>query len=212
MSSRRPEPTVEGRTRRANKGEERRAAILEAVERLLEDRSLDEISISDISRAAGVTRSAFYFYFDNKAKAVAALSRTVYREMQEGARDYLERVGSPREMIERLISEVIATWERHPNLYRALRDARESDPAVREMWDYDRFSYVDPVASVIDAERASGRAIDGPDSRALAVVLLDMNDRAVESLSRGGAGALTPAAAREALVAVWLNTIYGSKQ
>ncbi|QCQ92827.1 TetR/AcrR family transcriptional regulator [Rhodococcus sp. SGAir0479] len=202
----------EPRTRRAHKGEERRAAILEAVETLLEDHTLDEISINDISRAAGVTRSGFYFYFDNKAKAVAALSRTVYREMQDGARAYLDRVGSPRQMIEGLISEVIATWERHPNLYRALRDARDRDPSVRQMWDDDRSSYVDPVAAVIDAERESGRAVAGPDSRALAVVLLDMNDRAVESLSRGGPGALAPDAAREALVAVWLNTIYGSKQ
>ncbi|PTR24930.1 TetR family transcriptional regulator [Rhodococcus sp. OK519] len=210
MSSR-PASTDATRTRRANKGEERRAAILEAVESLLEDHALDEISISDISRAAGVTRSGFYFYFDNKAKAVAALSRTVYGEMQEGARAYLGRVGSPREMIAGLITEVISTWERHPNLYRALRDARDSDPAVREMWDGDRSSFIEPVASVIDAERASGRAVDGPDSRALAVVLLDMNDRAVESLSRGGPGALTPEAANEALVAVWLNTIYGSK-
>ncbi|MDH6676944.1 AcrR family transcriptional regulator [Rhodococcus sp. LBL1] len=211
MSSRHPVPTVEPRSRRANKGEERRAAILDAIERLLEDRSLDEISISDISRAAGVTRSAFYFYFDNKAKAVAALSRTVLGEMQEAARAYLERVGSPREMIEGLIADVIGTWERHPNLYRALRDARDSDPTVREMWDQDWFGFVDPVASVIDAEREAGRAADGPDSRALAVVLLDMNDRAVESLSRGGPRALDPGTVREALVAVWLNTIYGSK-
>ncbi|ORM02088.1 TetR/AcrR family transcriptional regulator [Prescottella equi] len=206
-----PASSDETRTRRANKGEERRAAILDAVERLLEDRTLDEINISDISRAAGVTRSGFYFYFDNKAKAVAALSRTVYGEMQEGARGYLAREGSPREMIDGLITEVIGTWERHPNLYRALRDARDSDPTVREMWDHDRFSFVDPVVSVIDAERTSGRAADGPDSRALAVVLLDMNDRAVESLSRGGPEALTPETAREALVAVWLNSIYGSK-
>ncbi|WP_433608112.1 TetR/AcrR family transcriptional regulator [Prescottella agglutinans] len=211
MSSRHPVPTDEAGTRRANKGEERRAAILDAVESLLEDHSLDEISISDISRAAGVTRSAFYFYFDNKAKAVAALSRTVYGEMRDGAGAYLGREGSPREMIEGLITEVIGTWERHPNLYRALRDARDSDPAVREMWDLDRFSFIDPVASVIDAERQSGRAADGPDSRALAVVLLDMNDRAVEGLSRGGPGALDPETAREALVTVWLNTIYGSK-
>lgn len=207
-----PAASDETRTRRANKGEERRAAILEAIEHLLGDRSLDEISISDISHAAGVTRSGFYFYFETKAQAVAALSRTVYGEMQEGARGYLERVGNPREMIEGLIAEVIGIWERHPDLYRALRDARDSDPAVREMWDRDRFSFVDPVASMIDVERASGCASECADSRALAVVLLDMNDRAVESLSRSGPGALTPETAREALVAVWLNTIYGSKQ
>ena len=42
-----PASSDETRTRRANKGEERRAAILDAVERLLEDRTLDEINISE---------------------------------------------------------------------------------------------------------------------------------------------------------------------
>lgn len=211
MSSRSANPTSAVQNRKANKGEERRAAILDALETLLNEHSLDEIGIVDISRAAGVTRSAFYFYFENKAKAVAALSRTLYGEISDGTGMYLAREGSPREMVDGLIAELIASWARHPNLYRALRDARDSDPAVREMWDCDRRSFVDPVASMIDAERKAGRAAEGTDSRALAVVLLDMNDRAVESLSRGGPGSLDPEAAHEALVSVWLNTIYGSK-
>ena len=58
-----------------DRGDQRRAALLESLDQLLqdEDSSLDSINIADISRRAGVTRSAFYFYFDNKAAAVAAL-------------------------------------------------------------------------------------------------------------------------------------------
>ncbi|MGB0190940.1 MAG: TetR family transcriptional regulator, partial [Nocardioides sp.] len=54
--------------------DQRRAALLESLDTLL----LDEINIADISRRAGLTRSAFYFYFESKHLAVAALMEQVY--------------------------------------------------------------------------------------------------------------------------------------
>ncbi len=62
-------------------------------------------------------------------------------------------------------------------------DARAGNPSVRELWDADRDSFVEPVAAMIEAERAAGRAPEGPDAGALATVLLELNDRALERLS-----------------------------
>ena len=61
-------------TDQAARGDRRRTALLEALDHHLREGSLDSINIADISRRAGVTRSAFYFYFENKASAVAALA------------------------------------------------------------------------------------------------------------------------------------------
>ena len=55
------------------RGDKRRSALLESLDHHLRESSLESINIADISRRAGVTRSAFYFYFENKAAAVAAL-------------------------------------------------------------------------------------------------------------------------------------------
>ena len=63
---------------REGKGDERRTALLEALDHRLQESDLDSINIADISRRAGVTRSAFYFYFENKATAVAALMDEMY--------------------------------------------------------------------------------------------------------------------------------------
>ena len=63
-----------------SKGDQRRAALLESLDELLHGGNLESISIADISRRAGVTRSAFYFYFENKAVAVAALMEEMYAE------------------------------------------------------------------------------------------------------------------------------------
>ena len=59
-----------GARRPPQKGDQRRSALLQSLDHHLQEGSLDSINIADISRRAGVTRSAFYFYFENKAAAV----------------------------------------------------------------------------------------------------------------------------------------------
>ena len=53
--------------RPAARGDRRREDLLEALETQLRTRSLTEVSVAELTEAAGVTRSAFYFYFDSKA-------------------------------------------------------------------------------------------------------------------------------------------------
>jgi AcrR family transcriptional regulator len=196
-------------TSATDRGDQRRAALLESLDQLLqdEDSSLESINIADISRRAGVTRSAFYFYFENKAAAVAALMEEMYDEAF-AATDVLVGSGDPRERVEATIRGLFAAWDRHQHLYRAMLEARATSPAVRDMWESDRQSFVPHVAAMIEAERAAGRAPAGPDATALATVLLELNDRALERLALGG-----PLGREEhvgAVVHIWLSTIYGA--
>jgi TetR/AcrR family transcriptional regulator, ethionamide resistance regulator len=195
-------------TQRAEtKGDERRHALLEALDHHLQESSLDSINIADISRRAGVTRSAFYFYFANKAAAVAALMEEFYEEIHLASGAMVAPGGSPRDRIEATIRGLFDAWEHHQHLFRAMLDARATSATVREMWDADRQSFVPPVAAMIESERAAGRAPDGPDASALATVLLELNDRALERLALGGP--LTREQQVEAVVTIWLRTIYG---
>lgn len=191
-----------------DRGDQRRAALLESLDQLLqdEDSSLDSINIADISRRAGVTRSAFYFYFENKAAAVAALMEEMYDEAF-AATDVLVGAGDPRERVEATIRGLFAAWDRHQHLYRAMLSARATSPAVRDMWESDRQSFVPHVAGMIEAERAAGRAPGGPGATALATVLLELNDRALERLALGGP--LGREEHVEAVVHIWMSTIYG---
>ena len=43
------------------RGDQRRSALLRSLDEHLQESSLESINIADISRRAGVTRSAFYF-------------------------------------------------------------------------------------------------------------------------------------------------------
>jgi AcrR family transcriptional regulator len=194
---------------RPPRSDERRAEILVALEALLRDAPLDDITVADIAEAVGMTRSAFYFYFDSKETAVAALSEQMYADAAAGASALFSLTGTPRERIEAQMRSLVDTWAAYRHLYRAMLDARHK-PEVRASFDAGRESFIAPVALMIDAERAAGQAPAGPDSTALATLLLELNDHAVERLARGDA---LPVADRvDALVAIWLRSIYGTEE
>ena len=186
--------------------DQRRAALLESLGELLQESGLDSINIADISRRAGVTRSAFYFYVENKASAVAALMNEMYDESSAAA-EQLRGGGTPAENIEAMVRALFSTWDKHEHLFRASLDARATSTTVRELWDSDRESFVPVVADMIETERASGAAPAGTDATSLASVLLELNDRMLERLALGGA--LDREQLVEAVVAIWLHTIYG---
>lgn len=192
----------------ATKGDERRTALLGALEEYLRDHRLDEINIADISRSAGVTRSAFYFYFENKAAAVSALYEEMYAE-GFGAAEVLGGDGTVRDRIESAIRAIFHGWAHRTHLYRAILDARASSPAVRDQWDAFQQTYVEVVAELVIAERAAGAAPDGPDARAVATALLDLNDRTLERVVHAGAG-FDAEQHLDAVVHTWLAAIYGS--
>lgn len=184
------------------RGDRRRTALLESLDHHLRESSLDSINIADISRRAGVTRSAFYFYFENKASAVAALMEEFYDEAAAAAEALVGADGTPAQNIEAMVRALFSTWESHQHLYRASLDARATSPTVRELWDSDRESFVPVVAGFIEAQRPGSA-----DAAALASVLLELNDRMLERLALGGGP--DREALVSAVVTVWLRTIYG---
>src|SRR5699024_7522324 len=62
-----------GRRRRVPRGEIQRQSILDALERLLGEIPVMEISVKDITEAAGIKRPNFYFYFESKDEVLSEL-------------------------------------------------------------------------------------------------------------------------------------------
>jgi AcrR family transcriptional regulator len=187
------------------KGDLRRTALLEALDLELQESSLESITIADISRRAGVTRSAFYFYFENKATATAALMEQMYDDSLAAAAQ-LDGPGTPAERVEAMVRGLFGAWDRHQHLFRAMLEARATSAAVRQMWDADRQSFVPHLATVIEAAAGPGNPVADP--TALASVLLELNDRMLERLALGGD--LTHEQLVDTVVSIWLRSIYGA--
>jgi AcrR family transcriptional regulator len=194
--------------RTSNRGDARRAALLRAFEELLREQSLEEVNVAEISRRAGVTRSAFYFYFESKAVAVLALLQGLYDAAGDANELLVKAEGDPEDRIRAAITMLFDSVDEHAHSYRALLEARAASPSVRGMWEEGRAEYAHVIAGMIGTERAAGRASDGPDADALAKVLLDLNDHSLERHALG----LGPGRDEhiEAITFIWLRTVYGT--
>ncbi|MBF6556349.1 MAG: TetR/AcrR family transcriptional regulator [Acidimicrobiales bacterium] len=195
--------------RRRPVGEERREAILAAIEDLLQERSLADISVGDIASAAGVGRSGFYFYFANKGAAVTAMLGDMLAEMLAGATAFMHGGELSSHSVRIAIHATWEAWRQHQGLILAMLDARGSDASVRELWDGWIERFVIEVGDAVLRRRRARQADDGLDERELLHVLMAANERTFERLSRTGADHAHADRAVEALVALWSQAING---
>jgi AcrR family transcriptional regulator len=193
------------------RGDQRRDGLLRALEELLRTRTLADIGIADITREAGVSRPAFYFYFATKAAAVAALLSDFQAEMLAAARDWYEdRGGSPRERLQSGFEASIALWRERASLLVAMLDAVGVDPAVREVWDAWSDEFIDRIARRIDADRALGVALAGSDPHLLARLLMGAALYGMERDVRAVASGEPPSEPlAPALIELWHRALYG---
>lgn len=191
-------------------GDEREQAILRAAEELLSLRSLHEVSVDDIARAAGISRPTFYFYFPSKdAVLLSLLAEMVARARRErdAALSRIEKddvAGGWRAAIE----SFFATWSANRDLVRAGEGARAASAEVRDLWARVIEELVAETAAAIEAERARGAAPPGLPARDLALALSRMNERVFATTFAREPPFLPEPAAVDTLLAVWLAAIY----
>lgn len=206
-------PAAPARGRRAphTSGDERERAIMATAERLLAQRTIGEISVDDLARGAGISRSAFYFYFPSKAAVVLALVDRLVEEadaFKAQTSRQLERdpAGSWRASIE-VFYEIFGA---HRAVIRAASELTASNPEARELWAQVMEGWVQVVAERIESERARDAAPRIGSARELAIALVQMNERALRAIFVEETPALAEQQAIDTLVHVWLSAIYGS--
>ncbi len=80
---------------------------------------------------------------------------------------------------------------------------------LRELWSTFMQKWVDRTAAVITAERARGAAPDTVPAQDLAAALNLMNERTMFASYTGQKPAIAEDAALDALVHIWITSIYG---
>lgn len=199
------------RTTVARKGDANQQAILDTAERLLAERPLGDISVADLAKGAGISRSSFYFYFGAKEDVLLALVDRITEELE--AAIFAMSAGIAEDPIAHLTEGIEATarvWREHGPVVRAMIAAAGSDEQVRGTWHATMERFIDVNAATIGAERARGAApADGPSDRELATALVWLNERAFHVTSLGDPGALPADRIVPVLADVWHRAIYG---
>lgn len=194
------------------KGDERRAAILRALEELLAEKPFNEVQIAELTRRAGVTRPGFYFYFPTKAAAVGALLAGVTDEIREAASAWYESDGDPHERLRFGFHRTVLVWRRHAALFTGMLDAIGTDRDAATLWQELFDSFRDRVGERVEVDagdvlRAAGAPSISHVATALTAMAFAMMERDVRTYLRNGRG---QADTEDALVFAYLRLIYGS--
>jgi TetR/AcrR family transcriptional regulator, ethionamide resistance regulator len=198
-------------TRRTEAQTEKRAAVeaavLEATEDLLAGgRSYADLTIEDIARGAGISRTAFYFYFRDKRELLMRLTEEVADVLYAEADAWWSGGEDGREDLERALVIVIALYREHGVLLRAVVEASAYDEAVAGFWRALVGRFVEASRRRIEEEQARG-AMTGVAAEATAFALTWMTERACyQRLAQGGD--LTDDF-QTGLVHIWVAALYG---
>ena len=193
------------------KGDRRRQAIVDAVEQLLKERTIAELSVENVAEVAGISRSGFYFYFESKYAALADALGDVADAIERAADDFFgDTDRPPRDYVPEALAGVAGLWLKHADLMVAIVDAAHSDSGARAIWDAWRERFVVAIAEAITAEREAGRApADGVSPEELARALLAMNLGLLEDDARRRASEAETERTVAAMTTVWLAVVWG---
>ena len=185
------------------------ASVLAATEALLaEGASYADLNIERIATRAGISRTAFYFYFRDKRELLMRLTEDVAEGLYAEADAWWSGEGDGRAALERALESVIRLYHQHGVLLRAVVEASAYDEVVAEFWRALVGRFVDASRRRIEEEQAAG-GMTGVSAEATAFTLSWMTERACyQRIVQGGDPTDDEFVAT--LVHIWTATLYGA--
>jgi AcrR family transcriptional regulator len=187
-----------------------RQAILNALEEILTDSALHEVSVAHIVERAGISRKAFYSYFESKYEAAGAALGQVMDRMYERWLPFVEKHDDdPLATLQDVLSSSFMLWSEHHALARALHEYWQAVPEIGDQWltAIERFTV--GVAAAIDRARAAGALPPGIDSRRAAAAGLWTGEQLMYVMRSGRSPEFPDLdAVYEAYVNAWAGLLY----
>jgi AcrR family transcriptional regulator len=208
-----PGPKARGRRGTRVSGDDRERAILETAERLLEEKRLNEISVDDLAKGAGISRPTFYFYFPSKEAVVMTIVERLVAEATVSSEEVVTALAEsgPRAGLRQGLEDLYAAFRARPGIVRAGADLRSiNHPEASELWEQVMEDWTANVTAMIEFERSRGAAPPGPPAREMALALVQMNERAQNATLLGESPSHDQDRILDVLIEIWLRAIYGT--
>jgi TetR/AcrR family transcriptional regulator, ethionamide resistance regulator len=199
--SRRPESPTEKR-------QAIEAAVLRAMEDLLgEGATYATLSVERIARRAGISRTAFYFYFADKRELLMRLATKLSDELYREADAWWSGAGDGPEQLRTALAKIAVLYRAHGPLACAIVELSTYDEVVGPFWHALVGRFMESSAARIAAEVAAGSS-SVPSAHATAFALVWMTERTLHQMIVQE-GRVSDDELVEALAGVWLATVYG---
>lgn len=207
--------TVPGDRLTQSRGDRQRHAILAAIDRLLGQVDIAELTVGRITKEAGITRSGFYFYFDSKYTALAVALDDAWQDLAESTEAFAPRAAeeSVADYAAGMIDRTAQVWRRHEPLIVAFVQAKNTDARLGLLWDGWMDAVANRVARLIEDERERGNAHPATtDVAALVRTLIAMSVTALYECSLRAADDTDWTRATGTVAAVWVAAAWGAHQ
>jgi AcrR family transcriptional regulator len=186
------------------------AAVLEATGALLaEGASYPDLKIERIARRAGISRTAFYFYFRDKRELLLRLIADVTEQLYTEGEVVFSADIDPEEGLREVLGNTAAVYGDHGDLLRAVVDAVPADPELARFWHGIMDRFVRATRRRIEEEQRAGRAGGDIEPAATAFALCWMTERAFHQHVAVGEP-FSQATLVDALTRIWVRAIYNA--
>jgi TetR/AcrR family transcriptional regulator, ethionamide resistance regulator len=139
------------------KGDRRREQLLDVAERLLQTHSPSELTIERVARAAGVSRSSLYFYFQGKWAIVDQLIEQASQEMFE--RNLADEAPDLASYLRAMVMSAAVGWREHRAVFLAATERSAHADEATDRWRSIMGRFADDLARRIDEEPACAPAV-----------------------------------------------------
>ena len=200
--------TAAGRTERRQRREDVRARLVEAIGELAEESAFRDLTVDVIARRAGLSRSAFYFYFRDKHDLLVSAAAEVADELYVEADRWWHGHGEPGVLVREALTGAASVYARHGRLLGLAVEVATYDPDLRAFWRSLVERFVDATAEHLEREREAGRT-GTLDPRGTAEALVWMAERCFWLFLTSAERAVDDVV--EQLGAVWMAAIYAER-
>ena len=153
-----PRPPAPRPSARAAAGAASRCArdVLRVALELAESAPFRDLTVDEIARAAGISRSAFYNHFRDKHDLLRVAVEEVADELYRMADRWWHGEGPPAERVRVALEGVVAVYAEHAGLLRVATEVSTYDEEVRELWIAIVERFIEATADHIRSEQAKG--------------------------------------------------------
>jgi len=185
------------------------AEVLRATESLFaEGESYANLSIERIAKRAGISRTAFYFYFSDKRELLMGLAAGVAEELYREAGTWWSGEGDGAVGMTEALEKIATIYREHGPLLSAIVEVATYDEQVGEFWRGLTDRFVRASAERIAAEQTAGRVDASVHPEATAFALVWMTERSFNQMVVQE-DPVAPDDLVRALARAWIATVYG---
>lgn len=193
------------RTIRRRRREDVRDRLVRAAVELADDVSFRDLTVDGIARRAGLSRSAFYFYFQDKHDLLTAAAGDVTEDLYREADRWWHGEGEPDALVREALTGVASLYSRHGRLLGLAVEVSTYDREVGAIWRALVNRFVEATAEHLRCEQAAGR-VGAIDARGTAESLVWMSERCLWLFLASGERSVEDVVGQ--LAAVWMAAIY----